>query len=312
MKNIIANLILMLPVIVFTSCAESDPDIEVTDSPARYEETVFDGYTLTTDIFYGSNNTQGGETQDLLFDFYEPEGDTALSRPLLIYAFGGGFVDGDKSEAEFMAPFFARSGYAVAAIDYRVLDIERTSENVVKAVFDAASDMKAAVRFLRANAATFKIDSANIFVGGYSAGAFTALQLGYVTDSSDIESISPALAEYVSENGGIEGTSGTPGVSSQVKGIFNFSGALLRADFIDADEPILFSVHGSEDEVVPINEGESDGTGVVTEGSGLLHQVANAVGLTNQLVIVDGAGHEAPIECENCLGVMRAFLAENL
>lgn len=279
-----------------------------TNDPVRYDAQIFDGYDLTRNISYGQNTTQGGEVQDLTFDFYEPVSDTASSRPVLVYAFGGGFVGGDKQEALIFAPFFAQSGYTLVAIDYRVIDIERTPESVVRAVYDAASDMKAAVRFLKQNYAAYGIDTTNIYVGGFSAGAFTALQFAYLNDIEDIASVSPGLLEYVEARGGIPGSSGNPGTSSAVKGVFNFSGAMLDSEFIDADEPILFSIHGTNDDVVPFNTGEADGSGVTTQGSNLLHQQANAIGLTNQLVVVEGGGHSAPLLCPDCLVQMRSFM----
>ncbi|MEM8895746.1 MAG: alpha/beta hydrolase [Bacteroidota bacterium] len=296
-------------------CSSDDGETtEVPDpnAPNRYNAEVFDDFDLTRNIRYGQNTTQGGAGQELRLDFYEPSGDTAVSRPLLVYAFGGGFVIGDKQEALVYAPFFARSGYAFAAIDYRLIDIEDTPVSRTRAVYDAASDMKAAVRFLKQNYATYNIDTTNIFVGGFSAGAFTALQYAYLNDIEDIASISPTLLAYVEERGGIPGNSGNPGISTTVKGVFNFAGAMLDANYIDPDEPILFSIHGTNDDVVPFNIGEADASGVTTEGSNLLHEQADAIGLINQLVIVEGGSHVAPLNCQDCLIEMREFIFSHL
>ncbi len=283
----------------------------VTD-PIRYNAQVFDAYDRTRNIAYGQNTTQGGVEQELSFDFYEPANDTATLRPLLVYAFGGGFVTGDKQEALISAPFFAQSGYVIAAIDYRLIDIEDTPQSRTRAVYDAASDMKAAVRFLKQNSNEYGIDTTNIYVGGYSAGAFTALQYAYLTDLEDIASISSVLLEYIESRGGMPGNSGNPGTSTAVKGVFNFAGAMLSADFIDADEPILFSIHGTNDDVVPFDTGEANESGVITEGSNLLHQRADAIGLENQLIAVAGGGHSAPLICSDCLVELRSFMFERL
>ncbi len=295
----------------WVSCSSDDDsgaDMPDPIEPDRYSTEVFDNYDLTRGIPYGQNTTQGGTVQELGFDFYEPADDNATSRPLLVYAFGGGFVTGNKGEALITAPFFAQSGYVVAAIDYRLIDIEDTPTSRIRAVYDAASDMKAAVRFLKQNHEQYGIDTTNIYVGGFSAGAFTALQFAYLNDIEDIASISPDLLAYVEARGGIAGNSGNPGTSSAVKGVFNFAGAMLQADFIDLDEPILFSVHGTDDDVVPFNIGEADNSGVTTQGSNLLHNYANAIGLTNQLVAVEGGGHSAPLTCPDCLIEMRSFI----
>jgi predicted esterase len=282
----------MVTSLCWIGCASDDdegPDVLIpidpvgTMGPVRYNAQVFDDYDLTRNISYGANTTQGGMEQELRLDIYE-------------------------QEALVSAPFFAQSGYVIAAIDYRLIDIEDTPQSRIRAVYDAASDMKAAVRFLKQNRAQYGIDTTNIYVGGFSAGAFTALQYAYLNELDDIASISPGLLDYVESQGGIPGSSGNPGTSTTVKGVFNFAGAMLDAAFIDPDEPILFSIHGTNDDVVPFNTGEADESGITTEGSNLLHQQADAIGLTNQLVIVEAGGHSAPLLCPDCLIEMRSFI----
>jgi len=80
-------------------------------------------------------------------DIYTGEGDNEGNRPLIILAHGGGFTDGDKEEFEEFSAFLAKSGYVVASINYRLLDIELTETTIKRAVIEAVTDMKAAARY---------------------------------------------------------------------------------------------------------------------------------------------------------------------
>src|SRR5688572_21830168 len=82
----------------------------------RYHDLVFPGSpTVTSDIVYGSNLDQFGATVSLKLDIYEPACDNATNRPLIVFAHGGGFVSGDKTDAgyEQTAVALAQLGYVV-------------------------------------------------------------------------------------------------------------------------------------------------------------------------------------------------------
>ena len=96
-------------------------------------------------------------------DLYLPKGlDKA---PVLIAAHGGGWQAGSPATYRHWGPFFARHGYAVFAISYRL------SKPGAKTYPGAVYDVKAAVQFARANAAALGVDGDRIGVMGDSAGA---------------------------------------------------------------------------------------------------------------------------------------------
>jgi acetyl esterase/lipase len=127
-----------------------------------------------TDLAYADSSSQ----QKL--DLYLP---TTGSKPypVLIVIHGGGFIFGDKTEG-FGLPridSFLAAGYAVASINYRF-----SSEAVYPAqIFDA----KAAVRFLRANATQYNLNSQKIGVLGASAGGQLAALLGTTCGVKELE-----------------------------------------------------------------------------------------------------------------------------
>ncbi len=89
--------------------------------------------------------------------------------PLIVFIHGGAWQSGDKS----MAPNpsdFTRRGYALASINYRL--IGQTSHPA------QIEDCEAAINWLRAHAATFRLDPNRIGVWGMSAGGHLAALLG--------------------------------------------------------------------------------------------------------------------------------------
>jgi hypothetical protein len=285
--------------------------------PVRYRHYIFDATEITTDIKYGQNTTQGGSTKSLTLDLYEPAGDTETNRPLIILAHGGFFLYGSKEQLAVECDSLARAGYVVASINYRLMDVEESEFAYKRAVVDAVSDMKAAVRFFRKDFESgnnYGIDTANIFIGGFSAGAITSLHYGYVVTPADVVEMGGELMlKYVAGHGGINGDSGNPGYATNVRGIINIAGSLHHAGLVDAGEPILFSAHGTADQIVPYGSGISGESNVTTEGSGLIHARADEVGLINKLVTIENGDHVSFFfNCAECKQLLLEFLYSNL
>lgn len=107
-------------------------------------------------------------------DLYVPEMDKPM--PLLIIIHGGGFYFGDSQtrQAQLMYQYFRDHGYACASVHYRL-----SSE----AGFPAAvEDVKAAVRFLRANADQYGYDSERFATWGESAGGYLSAMAAMTND----------------------------------------------------------------------------------------------------------------------------------
>lgn len=127
-----------------------------------------------------------------------PEG--VEKSPVIILVHGGGFMFGDPG-MPILQPVVQAAlahGYAVVNVDYR-----KSSE----AVFPAAlADVKAAVRFVRANGSEYGFDTEHIAVWGESAGAYLSLMTaltpdavelnGDVTDNTDQSSAVAALVSF--------------------------------------------------------------------------------------------------------------------
>jgi carboxylesterase type B len=235
-------------------------------APLRYRDAVFTTVNTTSDVSYGSSVDQNGTTVDLKLDIYEPDGDTNTKRPAIVWVHGGGFSGGDKTSGEivFEATEMAKKGYFNVSINYRLYGPGCSAGGgnfvgCVQAIHDAQHDAQAAVRFLRKNAATYKIDTDRIAMGGTSAGAITALNVGANSDDP--------------------GASGNPGFSSAIKGAVSLSGAKIIGDPQSAGDAASLQFHGTNDPLVPYQWAVNT-----------LNE-AQAAGLVSYLTTYQGEGH---------------------
>jgi para-nitrobenzyl esterase len=265
----------------------------------RYLLDKFADTTMTT-VKFGSNfNVQynpdfPAQEVDLYMDIVQPKGDTLSKRPVIIWAYGGGFIFGERRD---MLPFcqaYAKKGYVCVSIDYRLWSAIAggvpDSTKLTPVIIGAVHDMKAAIRLLRSTAANgnpYKIDVNNIVVGGISAGAITAMITAHM-DSTD--PITPEIRAVIANRGGFEGKTNTLTTSSAVKGVISMSGALPRREWINAGDPPFAACHGTNDPTVAYGYGKNV-YGFYGDGDGTCAPYAASVGVPAVLVTVPNGGH---------------------
>lgn len=129
--------------------------------------------------FLAERISKGEKKQDILYcgqnrlDYYAPTALLDQRSPLVIYIHGGGWHMNNKNSDEEIRKLFMglrNKGYALASIDYSL-----TPENKFPY---PQQDATCAVRFMRANANRFGIDSDKIAITGFSAGANLAALVG--------------------------------------------------------------------------------------------------------------------------------------
>lgn len=255
--------------------------------PNRYVDQIFTSTVETKNILFSTHVPQpkpGGsfcefllqglptdvqennfDLIDLKMDVFEPQGDTMTSRPLIIIAFGGGFVDNDRSDwaIRLLAENLTKQGFVTASIDYRkgmkVSDMELSK----RAVYRGVQDARSAVRFFKHDASTvntFRIDTNLIFMGGHSSGGFIALHNAYM---DKITERPVSTFDYPSNNpvypdlGCLDCVGDNLGYSGNVKSIFNLAGAIGDTIYMEnsLDIPII-SFHSTDDGTVPYYVGE--------------------------------------------------------
>ena len=268
-------------------------------SSNRYITDFFPSVTSTKNILFGNNTTIQGNNTDLFMDIYEPSNDLASARPVVLLAFGGSFITGTREELEGLCSFFAQRGFVAATIDYRLYDgpiLPLPGEStIIDQIMKSVSDMRAAIRFLKedaANANIYKIDPNQIFIGGISAGAIIANHVAYI-DSDD--TLNTAINTAITNNGGIEGdSSANLQFNSSINGVINFSGAILDTDLIDSNDPPIFSAHDIDDTVVPYENGFLTffGSNIINaNGSNSIHAKANSEAIQNALITINSDSH---------------------
>jgi len=263
----------------------------------RYRTDVFTEVESTLGLSYGSGTTIAGNSQELFLDVYQPVGDVQEIRPVIILAFGGSFISGERGDLAGLCESYARRGFVAVSIDYRLYDLPLipfpTSDEMRDVVVRSISDFKAAIRFMREDAATsntFRIDPNMIFVGGVSAGAIAAAHTAVLDETDDIDADLLALIEA---NGGFTGNSSdNTEYSNEVQGYVSLSGALNDASWMDENDPPLVSVHEDMDIVVPYNTGFASLLGVqivYLEGSRQLHLKADSLDIPNRLRTIENS-----------------------
>jgi acetyl esterase/lipase len=229
----------------------------------RYRDDIFPVVNVKTNITYGSAVDQTGTNVILKLDMYTPKGDTDRSRPAVIWVHGGGFSSGDKTSPELVdqAEQFSMKGYVDVSINYRLAPqgcIGTITASCIEGIIQAMQDAQTAVRFLRSQAVAYGIDPTRIAMGGSSAGAITALNVGY--------------------NSNNPGPGSHQGFSSAVEAVQSLSGAAIGTTPGPGGAPALL-FHGTADPLVPYAWAQAT------------VQAAKAAGLVAILVTWVGAGH---------------------
>jgi acetyl esterase/lipase len=171
---------------------------------------VADGVRVLRDIPYAPADPPGSRGH--LLDLYLPRPTGHALRPLAIWTGGSAWLaDTGKESAAAIAPPILARGYAVAGVSIR---------SSTQAIFPAqVHDIKAAIRWLRANARQYGIDASRIAIMGDSSGGWTT-----------------AMAALTGDVRALEGTVGTTGVSSRVRAAVAF---YPPTDFLQMDEQML-------------------------------------------------------------------------
>lgn len=176
-----------------------------------------------------------------------PNARAGAPQPLLVLIHGGGFVAGDKSDFYPEVVSYARAGYVVATINYRLTPGNGSSDTIrTLAVQHATEDAMNAIRFLRTNAARYGIDPTRVATIGSSAGGGVSLVVGIQPDDP-------------------RGLSDHPGISARVDGVVS-TGATLQGE----SEAVLslLTFDATDTPVLLFHAKETDGgTGATWTGS---------------------------------------------
>ncbi|MFC8520319.1 prolyl oligopeptidase family serine peptidase [Streptomyces sp. NPDC057257] len=266
------------------------------DGPAITCDTS--AVSTTHDITYSSPTTHGAKT-DLKLDIQVPR--SAGRKPLVVFITGGEWVMAERTGNLDQRTYIADQGYAVASVQYRTT----TSGATYK---DALADVKSALRYLRANAATYGIDTDHVFVWGQSAGGYLAAMTGvtngdtaydvgdHLDQSSEVQGVvdefGPANlskiasdydqaaqdSNYAAGNSAAQWVYG-PATTRSVREYTSEVAAADPATHISSSTPPFLLLHGSADRLVSPSQTLN------------LFTALKDKGVDAQRVVLTGAGH---------------------
>jgi acetyl esterase/lipase len=233
---------LVLLVLFLTWSARGD------DAPVKIER----------DLVYG----KGGDV-DLKLDMARPMGSDPY--PAIVCLHGGGWKSGKRQDLDSLMQTLARHNFVAVTVSYRL-----TSQAPFPAQIE---DCKAAVRWLRAHAATYHVRPDRIGAVGFSAGAHLACLLGAADATAGLEGKggnadkSSRLQAVVSYFGPTDFS-----IKTWTKPVEDFflvpflggpfeerRGAYAQASpmrYVSADDPPFLFFHGAKDTLVGIDNSE--------------------------------------------------------
>lgn len=245
-------------------------------------------YSVVSGVTFAQVDSWFGHVvRDLRMDVIYPE-DKSKSYPCIVWICGGAWLTMDRSVHLAYLSELARSGFVVASVEYRT-----TNEAIYPAQL---TDVKAAIRYLRAHSARYNIDSERFGVMGESAGGYLTAMAALVTDpaydvgeyteySSKVQAACPwypptdvSCFPYPSE----AAAAASPESLLLGKNAMVYKEDAIKicpVTYVTGDAPPFMIIHGTKDSTVPFAQGE------------ILHDKLEEAGCDVKLIAIDGADH---------------------
>ncbi len=253
--------------------------------------------TVERDVVIG----RGGD-RDLQCNVYKPP-QAGTQRPAVLLVHGGSWVHGDRGQLHGYGILLGRLGYVCVAAEYRLAPQSTWPAQL--------HDVKAALRWMRANVERLGIDPKKIAVSGNSAGGHLALMLaatpnmpefegeggnaGVATDVAACVAFYPPTLLYVEDQP----------LREELSFLFGrgYSTEMARAaspvTYANAGSPPTLLIHGNSDELVP------------PESSFQMYRALHDAGARVELHMYDGVPHgfdALPDFGRQCAAIMALFL----
>ncbi len=265
-----------------------------------------------TDTVVIKNILYAGEgDKNLLLDIYKMSNQNHV--PLIVWIHGGAWHSGNKENPPLG---LLGSGYALASIQFSL-----STEKIFPA---QVHEIKAAIRFLRAQAGKFGFHPGKLIIWGASSGAHLASLVATTNNSKELEG---HIGNYISTSSSVQACidyfgpanlltilsqSTAHGLSVRLPALALLLGKPVEqvpelarlaspANHVDASDPPMFIVHGEQDIQVPINQSIE------------LLSAYKRSNLKVQIEFIPGAGHSDPAYFKkDLLDKIDKFLKENL
>jgi acetyl esterase/lipase len=247
--------------------------------------TASSAASIQRDIAYATS----ASGEPLKLDLYLP---AAGGAPLLVWLHGGAWENGNKSAMP-LEPLIER-GFAVASLDFSPASKARFPGQV--------HEIKAAIRFLRAQAQRYGYDAERVGILGASSGAHLAALVGTTNGHAELEGtlgdhrdkssdVHAIVSYFAATNLTTILAQSTPfGLNIREPALVRLLGAppkeaeslarLASPVFqVDRSDPPLLLLHGDQDPQMPINQSHE------------LEGAYERIGLEADFIVVHGAAH---------------------
>jgi acetyl esterase/lipase len=227
---------LALPIVSFATIFAVSAIAQQTASPEPKRITVYD------DVRY-----REGESKSWTLDLAVPENFGDERRPAFVIVHGGGWRAGSKRDRPYRAMLseYALKGFVTMSVEYRL-----TGEAPIPACIE---DVKCAIRWLRAHADQYKVDTNRIAAYGHSAGAHLVMMLAMTADVPELEGNGPWKDHSSQITAAIGGS--TPTVLGARFG--DAAGKYSPLTYVRTELPPMLLIHGTADTTVRVETADA-------------------------------------------------------
>lgn len=210
--------------------------------------------TIPPSINYIVENylTSGGRSTEIGIAIAKKDMKSANRLPVVVFIHGGGWRNGDKDQSLWQCFRYASDGFIGITLSYRLINEAHFPQCI--------EDVKTAIRYIKSLSNEYPIDTDNIGVWGYSAGAHLALMVGlshedeYFRSSlyQDFDSsvkcvVAIAAPTYFSD------MNRRNSVMSEIqRSDPSFLGRVSPLSYIHEGQIPVLIIHGTKDTIVPV------------------------------------------------------------
>jgi acetyl esterase/lipase len=253
---------------------------------------------LIKDVVFHESKSIDGDPMLLKMDVITYKDD--LIRPCVVYVVGGGFSHAIKERNLYDRYEIAKAGYVVASVQYHVI-----SNGIYS---DAVKDIKAAIRYLRANAKEYGVDTENIAVWGESAGGYLAAMVGTTNGVKEFEE-----GQNINQSSDVKAVIDVYGLSDLTQVGADYDEAAAKAHFT-VNSPDGQFIHGKNSGLTSLDKPEevakanpityvnentppflllhgSRDMSVSPSQTLLMHNALLEVGVSSTRYLLEGVGH---------------------
>lgn len=253
-------------------------------------------------VVYEQVPSRGFPNVPMYMDILQPQKKEPM--PAIVFVTGGGFINANRDNGLQLREYLAEKGYVVASINYRVAPTAKFPQPL--------EDVKAAIRYLKANAEKWNIDKERVGIVGGSAGGYLSAMAGTTSGLTDFDKgenlhesssvkcavdlygisdptrigmdFSPEVQKLHESAGATEAlwVNGSPVFGGKDGGILADMDAVKKANpitYIGEHSAPMLLMHGDADTVV--SPGQTD----------LLYQALKENGIQADRYIIPGAKH---------------------